>query len=265
MTELSSRQPLARVTPNLRHAFGGIWRLTFRRFIGPGQCLAFAAMLLLLGLMEFAIVSDGGARAFSDGSVRLYMSFLLPVVSFLSGAGAMRDEMKSGSVDYIHTRPVQRPAFVLFKFLSHLACVQAAAVAAFAVLLLVANLRHIAGLADVVPGLLLAQGLTVTAFVAFGFFCGVLTSRYLVLGLAYGAVVEVGLGRIPTQLGRLSITRQVAAYLQPIMPAAAPASAPEQSAWALAGTLLIVSFVLIALVALIFRLRELVGEHTREN
>ena len=265
MNDSAPSFPLPRVTPNHRHAFGGVWRLTFRRFMGgPAQWLAFAAMLLLLGLAEFAIVRDGRVSAFSDWTVRMYFGFLIPAVAFLSGAGAIREEMKSGSVDYVLTRPVQRPAFVVFKFFSHLACVQAAALVGLGVVLLVANLRHITGLVEVLPWLLLAQAISITAFMAFGFFCGLVTSRFLVLGLAYGAVVEVGLGRIPTQLSRLSLTHQISAMLEPIMPAAAPALASEQTTLGTVGAVLSFAAVMLAIVMVVFRWRELVGEHTRE-
>lgn len=265
MTDPAASFPPPRITPNHRHAFGGVWRLTFRRFLGgPGQWLAFAAMLLLLGLLEFAIVRDGRARAFSDWTVRMYFGFLIPAVAFLSGAGAIRDEMKSGSVDYVLTRPVLRPAFIVFKFFSHLACLQLAALVALAVVLVVADLRHVTGLGEVLPWLLLAQGIAITAFMALGFFCGVMTSRFLVLGLAYGAVVEAGLGRTPTQLSRLSLTHQITGMLEPIMPAAAPGLPTDQTALGTVGAVLAFAAVMLAIVMVVFRLRELVGEHTRE-
>src|SRR5436305_792065 len=55
------------------------------------------------------------------------------------------------------------------------------------------------------------------AFGGFGFLGGFLTSRYIIIGLAYGVVIEVGVGQIPTQLSKLSMTHQVQGMLQSLL------------------------------------------------
>ena len=266
MSQPAAVFPAARVAPNLWHAFGGVWRLSYRKFTRPEQWLIFGIVYGLLGMVEIAIVRDGRSRAFSEFFISFYVTFVVPLSAFLAGAGALRDEMKAGSADYVLTRPVPRPAFVGFKFFSHLVCVQLLGALALAMIVYIAQLRHIPALGSVVPSLLLAQVITVTAFTALGFFFGVLTSRFLVLGLAYAAVVEVGLGRIPTQISRLSLTHQIADYLQPLMPAAAPIVAGTVPPTAAATTLafLLFSAVALGLAAAIFTLRELIGEAARD-
>jgi ABC-2 type transport system permease protein len=264
MSQPSAVFPVARVAPNLWHAFGGVWRLTYRNYTRPGPWLVFLGIYALLGLMEIAMVRDGRSRAFSEFFIKFYLTFLVPMSAFLSGAGALREEMKAGSADYILTRPVLRPAFVVFKFISHLMCVQVLGLLALAMIVYIAHLRHIPALGNVVPSLILAQVLIVTAFTAFGFFSGVLTSRFLIVGLAYGAVVEVGLGRIPTQISRLSLTHQIADFLQPLMPGALPVATLPPSAVATTMTFLMFSGVMLALAAAIFSLRELIGEAARD-
>jgi ABC-2 type transport system permease protein len=257
--------PAARVAPNLWRAFGGVWRLSYRKFTRPEQWLVFLGIYALLGLIEIAIVRDGRVRAFSEFSIEFYLTFIVPMIAFMAGAAALRDEMKAGSADYVLTRPVLRPAFVLFKFLSHLACVQFLGLLAFVLVIYIAQLRHIPALGNVAPAMLLAQVLTVTAFTAFGFFSGVITSRYLIIGLAYGAVVEVGLGRIPTTINQLSLTHRIADYVQPLMPGATPLATVAPGAGAIASTFLVFSAVMLAVAAAIFSLRELIGEASRDT
>ncbi|HUR60068.1 MAG TPA: ABC transporter permease subunit [Opitutaceae bacterium] len=266
MSQPAAVFPVARVAPNLWHAFGGVWRLTYRKFTRPEQWLVFAGVYGLLAMMEIAIVRDGRSRAFSEFFIKFYMTFVVPMSAFLSGAGALRDEMKAGSAEYVLTRPVLRPPFVAFKFFSHLVCVQLLGALALALIVYIAQLRHIPALGNVVPSLILAQVLTVTAFTALGFFCGVLTSRFLVLGLVYAAVIEVGLGRIPTQISRLSLTHQIADYLEPLMPAAAPlvTGVVPPGAVVTTVTFLLFSAVALGLAAAIFTLRELIGEAARD-
>ena len=122
--------------------------------------------------------------------------------------------------------------------------------------------RDIPDRAAVLPLLLLAQAITVAGFVALGFFCASVVSRYLVAGLLYGGLVEAGAGLIPTQLSRLSMTRQVRELLAPVL---APVSGVE-GAGALATTLHLLLFagIFVAAAAAVFSRKEFAGEAARE-
>jgi ABC-2 type transport system permease protein len=250
--------PPPRVAADFSHAFGGVWRLTFRRFLLPGSLVPLAIALALLALLGFA-QTRGGQRTdhYVEWLVRFYATFLTPALAFLAAGGALRDEMKSGTVDYVLTRPVPRPAFVAFKFLAHTACVQLQFVVALAVALGVGMAFGVPGLAAAWPRLLFAQALLIAAFGALGMFCAALTTRYFVIGLAYAAVVEVGVGSIPTQLSRLSMTHQVRNFLAPLFDAANAADAPG---WIITGAILIVfTTVMVAATGALFAVRELSG------
>jgi len=251
--------------PSLRNAFGGIWRLTFRRFLVPSQWTAPAILLAVLVLIAFATVRDGNERLFFRWTSGFYLTFLVPILAFLSGAGAIRDEMKPATVDYILTRPVRRPAFVVFKFLSHLACLQVGFLLALGAVLAVGGYRHIPSLFAALPWLLLGQAVAVTAFAAFGLLCGAITSRYLVLGLSYAGIVESAIGRVPTQLNRLSMTHQLRALLEQVLPGVNPALPPGQSPLAIVGLLLVFSAAMLAVAALYFAFQELAGARTNET
>lgn len=260
-----SPAPVRPATPNLRYAFGGIWRLTFRRFLAPSQWTVPAILLAVLTLIAFATVRDGNEQLFFRWTSGFYLTFLVPILAFLSGAGAIRDEMKSATVDYVFTRPVRRAAFVVFKFLSHLACIQVGFLLALGAVMAVGAYRHIPSLFAALPWLLLGQAVGVTAFAAFGLLCGAITSRYLVVGLFYAGAVEAAIGRIPTQLNRLSMTHQVRALLEQVLPSFSPTLLPEQSPLAIVGLLLVFSAVMIAAAALFFGFQELAGARSNET
>src|SRR5256885_9687059 len=105
-----------RVAPNLSHAWGGVWRLTFRRLLVPAHWLTLGIGLAVLTLLFIGGVHGGSPEHFIDWTSSFYVTFLVPALAFMAAGGAMRDEMKSGTVDYVLTRPVPRPAFVVFKF-----------------------------------------------------------------------------------------------------------------------------------------------------
>jgi ABC-2 type transport system permease protein len=254
-----------RVAANLAHACGGVWRLTFRRFLLPGHWLTLAAGLGVLWLLTLAGVHRHDDMAHYDVPhyfrwvVGFYLTFLVPILAFISAAGAMRDEMKSGTVDYVLTRPIPRPAFVVFKFLAHVLCTQVDFLLAFVVVLVAANARGISAPLSAAVALWGAQALVIVAFSAFGFLCGVLTSRYVVIGLAYAGIIEAGVGQIPTQLSRLSMTHQVRAMLAYLTDPSGPAAAASPSALATSGLLLAFAAVTLALAAALFTAREFAG------
>lgn len=212
------RSPNSDLRRSSARAFGGVWRLTFRRFLLPGRWLLLAAGLAVFGLLCVA-ASPRNARddQYLLWIIEFYLTFFVPALSFLSAGGALRDEMKSSTVDYVLTRPIRRPAFLSFKYIAHMLCTQVDFLVSFAVVLVVGTVRGMPGLAAAVPLLLLGQVLLVAAFSALGFLGGVLTSRYVVVGIAYALVIEVGIGQIPTQLSQLSMTLQVRELLTALL------------------------------------------------
>lgn len=253
-TEDISASARPAVPPSLARAFGGVWRLTLPRFLTPRHWLAVAGMLTALGLIAYAFLDGGHDRKrYLEWSVGFYITFLVPLVSFIVTAGAFRDEMQPATTDYVLTRPVPRPAFVAFKFLAHVALLQLELLLSFTVIVGLGWYFGVPDLAPALPLLLLSQGFLVLAFSAFGLLCGILTSRYVVLGLFYAVIVELGVGQIPTQLSRFSMTHQVRTLLQPLY----AARVDETSALAAFGLLVAFSIGCLLAGAAVFSLREL--------
>jgi ABC-2 type transport system permease protein len=258
MSTTSSPFPPPPVTPNLANAFGGVWRLTFRRFLLPGHWLTLGVGLAVLILLFVGGPRGRSTKDFVEWMVNFYVTFLVPALAFVAAAGAMREEMKASASDYVLTRPVPRSAWVVFKYVAHTVCTQIEFFIAFAVLVGLAILRGVPDLASILPKMLIAQVLLVAVFSALGFLAGVLTTRYVVVGLAYGGIVEAGVGQIPTQLSRLSMTHQVRELLAPLVARTELVSAAP----GLLGTTgMIALFCVLALgaTAALFTLREISG------
>lgn len=253
-----------RAVPGAARAFGGIWRLTCRRFFTPNQMLVLGVLLAVLALLTMAANRRGNPREFFDWVIFFHLTFLVPVLSFVSGGGSIRDDMQASTVDYVFTRPVSRRAFVPFRYLSQMACVQVNCLLALGVLIAIGFWRGVPGLAAALPVLVLAQILTVATFTAFGFLCGTWTARYLIAGIAYGGAVEAGVGSIPTKVNDLSLIHHVHAMLAPITPWQRHAPAPESP---LTTTLvfLTVTAVMIAVAAIVFSRAEMAGARQKES
>jgi ABC-2 type transport system permease protein len=242
----------APIAPNGRHAFGGVWRLTVRRHFLPGRWAMLLIGLAVLAVLCFAASHRSSAPHYLDWAGVFYVTFLVPALAFIGAAGAMRDEMKAGTVDYVFTRPIDRRAFVAGKFVAHTVCEQLDFLLALAVVVTVGVARGLPIPPTAIAGLLLGQALLVTAFSALGFLAGALTTRYIILGLAYAGIIEVGLGQIPTQISRLSLTRQVRDVLAP-----AGDAASLGATLGTAGTLLLFTAIALAAAAALFHHREL--------
>jgi ABC-2 type transport system permease protein len=72
--------------------------------------------------------------------------------------------------------------------------------------------HQVPGAGTVLAELFFGQVLMVTAFSAFGFLAGAITSRYVIIGLGYAGVIEAGVGQIPTQISQLSMSNLSAQY-----------------------------------------------------
>lgn len=210
MTPAASTSPV----PGPLRALGGVWRLTWPGFLTPVRLIVLGSTCALYLLLTVHALRAGQAAALESWAGAVHLAFLLPVLALLSGAGAVRDDMQPVAVDYALTRPVRRPLYLMFRYASQMACLQLTALAALAVLIAAGLHAGIDGLGPLAARIAAAQVLAIAGFCALGFLFGALSPRYLVLGVAWGMLVEVGIGRIPTRISSLSLTHHVHAMLE---------------------------------------------------
>lgn len=253
----------APLQPRLRRAFAGVWRLSWAQRLTLRHSLAVIAPTALLAVAGYGMLHSRGAHDYLGWIAHFYLSFLVPVVAFIVAAGAIRDDVQSVTTDYVLTRPVPRPAFVLFRYAAHLLGAQLDLLLPLGALIALGLIQGEPGLLAALPRLLLGQALLVTGFSALGFLCAVLTARYVVIGLLYGAIVEVGIGQIPTEVNRVAMTHQVTALLQPILAAGRMGDVtPAMSGSGIPATLAMFAgftVVCLAAAAAVFTVREWVS------
>lgn len=260
--------PIPPPAPDWRRAFGGVWRLTYRRFLAPKPLAVLAGLFALLALLVLSGLRHNQESRlqhdFAEWSVNFYLAFVVPVIAFLSSGGLLQDDLKPATTDYVLTRPLRRHAFVVYRYLSHTVCLQAQCLLALGVLVAVGMYRQVPELSETVPSLLLAQILAIPAFSALGFALSAFTSRFLILGILYGGIIEVGIGNIPTQLNSLSMTHQLRSIASSILPLRGKAAQYVDSLPTAIGTLLLFSLVFLAIAAALFSLRETAGTKPKD-
>lgn len=237
----------------------GILLLTARRHFRRSHALALAVMLAIFALILLSYIRGGnGVAQYLAFTGSFYHAFLLPLLAFIGGGGAWRDEMKPEAADFFLLRGIPKPLYLALRYLAHVVCAEIDFLFALALVLAIGAARHVPGIGAAAPVMLLAQVLGVAAYSAFGFLCAALTARWVILGLGYGAVVELGLGNLPLAVNRFAMSHQVRALLRPLT--AGPLPGGGFRLWIAAGCLVLCAAGFTALAALRFSRQELLGD-----
>lgn len=145
--------------------------------------------------------------------IDFYFFIVLPLNCVRVSGGLIRDELQTDTLGFLTTRPLGRGRLLVLKYLSQTTWLQIHLLIQTLLLFLAAYLREIPSLGTLLPLFLAAQFLAVFAWSALGIFLGQITKRYVALAIVYGAIVEMGIGRIPTNINNLSLTRHLKTLL----------------------------------------------------
>jgi ABC-type transport system involved in multi-copper enzyme maturation permease subunit len=145
--------------------------------------------------------------------IDLYFFIILPLYC-LSVAGALiRDELQSDTLGFLITRPVSRASLFTAKFLTLVIWIQLILLIHTLLLFAAGYLKGVPDLTQLLGLFLAVQIVSVFVWSALSSLLGLFFKRYLVIGILYGILVEQGIGRIPTNINSLSMTRHLKALL----------------------------------------------------
>jgi hypothetical protein len=145
--------------------------------------------------------------------IDIYFFVLLPL-SCVGACGALiREELQLNTLGFLTTRPLTRARLVALKYLAQTAWLQLVLLVEAGLFFLAGHLRAIPALTTLAPLFLAAQLLAVLAWCALGTFLGLISKRYMAIALVYGFIVEMGIGRIPTNINHLSVIRNLKSIL----------------------------------------------------
>jgi hypothetical protein len=194
--------------------------------------------------------------------IDFYFFVMLPLAC-VAGTGALiREELQADTLRFLTTRPLSRARLLILKYLTQTAWLELLVVVEACLLFAAGHLREITDLGKLLPLFLGIQFLAVMAWSALGAFLGLVTKRYMALALVYGLIVEMGIGRIPTNINTLSLMRHLKTLL------AQNQALYNIYQWTTAGVprslaaLVVAAAVFIALAGLMFTFREY--HHTTE-
>ncbi|MDG1890121.1 MAG: ABC transporter permease [Verrucomicrobiota bacterium] len=252
--ELISRQASAR--PNFPATLAGIWRLTWKSQLTWKKIYGILANVLGLPILCFFAFGGLASKPFYLFTVDFYLLLALPILCLTAFGSMVRDELQEDTVCFLLTRPVKRWQFFISKYLCHLLWTQITVVLTLTAFAVAGALRNVPQIFDLMLTLLIIQFPATMAYGAISSLMGLMTRKYLVLGLIYGFVVEFGIGQIPTNINTLAMTNHLKSLMAHFGPLAEYLNRdPGNIATALTA-LVITSLIFAGISAFVFNIRE---------
>jgi len=246
--------------PTAVGALQGIFRLTWSGLLSwrrlPAALALVLANPLLATLALAAAAPENRAEGFEMWILRLYVMFMVPITCLLSGGSMIRDELQAGTLGFLLTRPVHRARLLILKYLCQVVWLELTLGLNALLLTLSGLLLGIEGTLQIGLWLLGVQILMIPAFTALSTLLGLVSKRYVLLGILYGFIVETGIGQIPTNINAVSLSRHFQSLLGQCPALDATVSL---SSWGIPGAILAVltlTAVGLAAAAALFSIRE---------
>lgn len=205
--------PSEGIQPTWLGAFRGFWLLTWKSQMTVRRLPLLVATLLVIPTLVYLTVDDGRTKPYLHWVIHFYLLLLLPLYCLSVFGGMIRDELQADTFGFLATRPLSRARLFLTKYLCHLIWLQILATLHGVLLIATGIIHHIPDLGSLAAIVLGVQVLEVVAYGALSSLLGLLHQRYMVLGIIYGFVVEMGIGRIPTNINNLSLSRHLQTIL----------------------------------------------------
>ena len=162
----------------------------------------------------------------------LYVRFLVPVLGVFYGTSLIADEVDDKTITYLFTRPIQRSAVILGKYLAYLVCtVLLLLPSVVIVFFLIVPLGRGATIARMFPTLLTDLAMLAFGLAAYGAvfaFVGARLKRPLMVGLLFALGWEPAVLIAPGYLKRATVAYYLQALVRHEMPQDSPASALMQ-------------------------------------
>ncbi len=253
--EATLNKPVIR--PNFPGILSGIWKLTWKSQLTWKKIYGVLSNILILPILSYFAFSIGSkGNAFYMFTVDFYMLLVLPITCLNAFGGMVRDDLQEDTVCFLLTRPMKRWQFFVSKYLSHLLWTQITSALTLVAFAIAGTLRGVDDVPSLITTLLLVQIPAIMVYGAISSFMGLLTKKYLVLGIIYGFVVEFGIGQIPTNINTLAMTNHLKSLLAKYAPVAEHLSVDPGSTVKAMLAMVTVTLVFLILSSVMFTVRE---------
>ncbi len=252
-------------------AFLGMWRLLWRRQMSlkrllfqGGLMIGFTLLTLLAIPHEDRVTDRIQATIFYGWVVGFYFLTLIPLTCLSTCGSMVREEASANTLCFYTTRPLKRAEMFLLFYFGNVAWLQLL----FAVLTLmlfgVAAVRGVPRVAELLPLFLITQFLALMAWSALCGMIGMAHQRYIVVGIVYGLLVEIGIANIPTNIANIALSHHIHTLLAHHGPLAMAFSWSTEELGTAILCLIVGTLMFLGLGALLFTVRELLPSQSEK-
>ncbi|HYS99739.1 MAG TPA: ABC transporter permease subunit [Thermoplasmata archaeon] len=179
--------------------------------------LAAVPFLIMVSLAAARVPSFNFILLFQTLIIPLFLSVVLIFVTLVGATTLIREEIEDQTMPYLLTRPISKPAIVLYKYLGYLISVLVLLVPplvlAYAVTIGYSGDSFSAD-SDVLAGFLVTTVLGSAAYGALFLFLSVLVRKPLAIGLLIGFVWESIVGSLPGDVPKISVIHYLRSILK---------------------------------------------------
>jgi len=192
--------------------------------VGGPVVLAVVSRVIWMLMGESLRINGGsvsGAGIFGLMIWLLYVRFIVPILGVFYGTSLIADEVEDRTITYLFTRPIQRGAVLVGKYVAYLACTVLLILPSVMVVFFLMVPVGGGSIAQMFPSLLADLGMLAAGLAAYGAvfaWVGARVKRPLVAGLVFVLGWEPAVLLFPGYLKRAT----VAYYLQALVPHAMP-------------------------------------------
>ena len=191
-------------------ALRGMWALVWAQRCTVGALIRIGIGAGALGFLMLLTIKSGREQDWLGWVVFLYLHFIIPITCLNVCGSMIRAEVQANTLSFLCTRPLHRHTLYLIQYVCHVGWLQLVFLAGTLALFMLGAAKQVEGLGALLPTMLLTQFLAIFAWSALSSLLGLLHQRFVVIGILYWLIVEVGLGMVETSnINQLSILRHV--------------------------------------------------------
>jgi hypothetical protein len=188
--------------------------------------------------------------------IGFYFFIILPLTCVRYCGPLIRDELQADTLGFLITRPVGRARLLIVKYISQVLWLEMVLLLETLLIFAAGAARQVPDLGVLLPLVLGVQMLVVPAWSALGLLLGQVTTRYMAMALLYGGIVEMGIGRIPTNINTISLIRQLETLLSHNSALQSVLALEKGETATAIGVLLAAPVIFLSVAALLFRMVE---------
>lgn len=200
--------------------FKGMWMFTWKEQVTLKKMIQKLPGLLALPFLIWFTLEPGEENHYRLWVVQFYFFMILPIYCLAHMGSMIREEIQNDTIVFLLSRPIRRAELYCLKYFCFMLWLQIWLGIQLLTLSGVGYFLEMPNIYTITVSLFTTQCLAILAWGSLSALFGLLSQKYMVIGIIYGAIVEFGIGRIPTNINNLSFSRHFQTLLAQCPPLA---------------------------------------------